>query len=151
MVGAPPSPDIDCRSARIPRHQEAPHGRRGIAGDGRREQAGIDKTLASFSLAFGVPAMLAITAVVTPWVFDAALGWPFATRVVAVRLLAPLGIVLGMPFPTGLCVLSDEASTLGLGLPCCCGWTRDAGHRSSVPRGTTGPSGSTAEDGNPGA
>jgi SAM-dependent methyltransferase len=61
----------------------------------------------------GVPFMLAITAVATPWVFDTALGWPFGARVVvAVILLAPLGIVLGMPFPIGLRWISDEASAL---------------------------------------
>ena len=60
-----------------------------------------------------VPVMLAITAVATPWIFDAALGFPFGSRVViAVLLLAPLGIVLGMPFPTGLRLLSDEAAAL---------------------------------------
>jgi len=60
-----------------------------------------------------VPAVLGVTALVTRWAFDAALGWPFAARVgVAVLLLAPLGIVLGMPFPTGLRLLSEEASAL---------------------------------------
>lgn len=60
-----------------------------------------------------VPVMLAITAFATPWIFDAALGWPFRARVVvAVLLLAPLGIVLGMPFPTGLRLLSEEALAL---------------------------------------
>jgi len=60
-----------------------------------------------------VPLVLAITALSTPWIFDAALGWPLGPRVVvAVLLLAPLGIVLGMPFPTGLRLLSEEASAL---------------------------------------
>ena len=60
-----------------------------------------------------VAIMLGATALITGWVFDAALGWPFSARVVlAVLLLAPLGVVLGMPFPTGLRMLSDEASAL---------------------------------------
>jgi len=75
-----------------------------IAGDPRR---------ALRTLVLVVPVVLWMTAVVTPWVFEVALGWPFASRVVvAVLLLAPLGIVLGMPFPTGLRLLSDEATAL---------------------------------------
>lgn len=63
-----------------------------------------------------VPAVavgLGVTAVVTGLVFDAALGWPFAGRVaLAVVLLAPLGLLLGMPFPIGLRLISGEASAL---------------------------------------
>ncbi|MFO0829391.1 MAG: hypothetical protein U0572_14735 [Phycisphaerales bacterium] len=56
---------------------------------------------------------MAATAIGTSVVFDAALGWSFGARVaIAVAMLAPLGIVLGMPFPTGLRLLSDEATAL---------------------------------------
>ncbi len=73
----------------------------------------LDPRRALLVLVPAVPVMLALTALATPAVFEAALGWPFAVRVVvAVLLLAPLGIVLGMPFPTGLRWLSDEASAL---------------------------------------
>ena len=60
-----------------------------------------------------VPVVLAITSLATGWMFDAALGWPFAMRVVlAMVLLGPLGIVLGMPFPTGLRALPEGAAAL---------------------------------------
>ena len=57
--------------------------------------------------------MLAATAVLTPLVFQAALGLPLAMRViVALAVIAPLGVMLGMPFPTGLGVVAEEAPGL---------------------------------------
>ncbi len=48
-----------------------------------------------------------------PMLFSAALGIPLLFRVVlAVVLLAPLGILLGMPFPMGLRIVYEEASAL---------------------------------------
>jgi hypothetical protein len=44
-----------------------------------------------------------LTSVLAPVVFSFALGWPLALRVaMALALIAPLGFVLGMPFPLGL-------------------------------------------------
>ena len=58
-------------------------------------------------------AALAVTALVTTPVFDAALGLALAWRVaVAVLLVAPLGVLLGMPFPTGLRAVAGEARAL---------------------------------------
>jgi len=58
-------------------------------------------------------AVLAVTAVLTPLIFQAALGLPLAMRViVALAVIAPLGVMLGMPFPTGLGVVAEEAPGL---------------------------------------
>ena len=56
---------------------------------------------------------LIATAFVMPALFSAALGLTLLWRVpLSVVLLAPLGILLGMPFPTGLRIVSAEASAL---------------------------------------
>jgi|GEM_PF-5511997 len=56
---------------------------------------------------------LIATAFIMPLLFSAALGFTLPLRVaLAGALLAPLGILLGMPFPTGLRIVSDEASSL---------------------------------------
>ena len=48
-----------------------------------------------------------------PHVFEAAQGWPVAARIaVALALLAPIGLLLGMPFPLGLKALGDRAPLL---------------------------------------
>lgn len=60
-------------------------------------------------------ALLAVflTALVTPLLFSAALGLALWLRVLlAVIVLAPLGILLGMPFPLGLRIVSEEAAAL---------------------------------------
>ncbi|PYJ86089.1 MAG: hypothetical protein DME70_08655, partial [Verrucomicrobia bacterium] len=42
-----------------------------------------------------------------------ALGWSLLSRVViSVAILAPLGILLGMPFPSGLRIVGQEAPAL---------------------------------------
>jgi len=47
------------------------------------------------------------------WMFHAALGFPFWSRLaIAVVLLAPLGLMLGMPFPAGLRVVGIHAPSL---------------------------------------
>ncbi len=54
-----------------------------------------------------------LTALITPWLFSAALGLALWMRVLlAVIVLAPLGILLGMPFPLGLRLVSEEAAAL---------------------------------------
>jgi hypothetical protein len=65
------------------------------------------------SLMWIIPAILLVlllTAIVSPWIFTSALGLPLPWRIViVVAMLAPLGIFLGMPFPTGLRVVANEA------------------------------------------
>ena len=69
---------------------------------------------AQSSLAFGA---LVALAVVTPFAtaqyVDAALGWPLVPRAAgAALLLAPLAILMGIPFPRGLAWLEGSASWL---------------------------------------
>lgn len=57
--------------------------------------------------------LLAVTAWLTPVIFHAALGLPpFARVALALAVIAPLGIMLGMPFPSGLRVVAAEAPGL---------------------------------------
>ena len=47
------------------------------------------------------------------WVFHAALGFALPWRIaIAAALVAPLGILLGMPFPAGLRMIGVEAPAL---------------------------------------
>jgi predicted membrane-bound spermidine synthase len=56
---------------------------------------------------------LLLTAFLTPYIFNAALGWSLLARVfVSVLILCPLGILLGMPFPSGLRIIGEEAHAL---------------------------------------
>ncbi len=49
----------------------------------------------------------------TPWVLYSTLGLSLPWRVaIAAALVAPLGVILGMPFPTGLRIVASEASPL---------------------------------------
>ena len=53
-------------------------------------------------------------AVITPVVFRACLGFGLFFRIaIALLLIAPLGFVLGMPFPLGLQVAMQRSSALG--------------------------------------
>ena len=67
-------------------------------------------------LRYIIPALLmllAVTAWLTPVIFHAALGLPLFARVaLALAVIAPLGIMLGMPFPSGLRVVAAEAPGL---------------------------------------
>ena len=57
--------------------------------------------------------MLIVTAWITPMIFSRTLGWALPGRVaLAVISLAPLGILLGMPFPTGLRLVAGESVAL---------------------------------------
>lgn len=57
--------------------------------------------------------LLAVTAWLTPAIFNLALGLPLAARVaLALAMIAPLGILLGMPFPTGIRIVGAEAPGL---------------------------------------
>jgi hypothetical protein len=58
-------------------------------------------------------AMLVATALLTPPIFQAALGLPLGLRIaISLAIIAPLGVMLGMPFPTGLRVVAEEAPGL---------------------------------------
>lgn len=55
-----------------------------------------------------------VMAVITPIVFSAALGLGIVWRIaIALLLVAPLGFVLGMPFPLGLRLAMQRSSALG--------------------------------------
>lgn len=55
-----------------------------------------------------------VMAVITPFVFHASLGFGIVWRItIALLLVAPLGFVLGMPFPLGLRLAMQRSSALG--------------------------------------
>jgi len=61
--------------------------------------------------------VLAVVTIMSPWLltvlFDITLGFAFAPRVViAVLALAPLGFLMGMPFPNGIHMLQNFAPSL---------------------------------------
>jgi predicted membrane-bound spermidine synthase len=57
--------------------------------------------------------ILAVSAVIIPWVFSFALGLSLPLRVLlSMLVLAPLAICLGMPFPLGLRIVSSAAEAL---------------------------------------
>jgi hypothetical protein len=68
------------------------------------------------NLSWVIPSLLVVvfmTALVTPIVFSSTLGWALPYRIIiSVLLIAPLGIMLGMPFPTGLRIIAEEAPVL---------------------------------------
>lgn len=54
--------------------------------------------------------VLLLTSLVTPVLFNATIHWALSLRVVlTLLLLAPLGVLLGMPFPTGIKLVSRES------------------------------------------
>src|SRR6478672_719499 len=56
---------------------------------------------------------LLLTAFFTPYLFNATLGWSLSGRVaISILILAPLGLLLGMPFPSGLRIVGEEAPAL---------------------------------------
>jgi predicted membrane-bound spermidine synthase len=62
----------------------------------------------------GVIVMVPMMAVITPLVFRASLGFGIFWRItIALVLVAPLGFVLGMPFPLGLRLAMQRSSALG--------------------------------------
>jgi SAM-dependent methyltransferase len=71
---------------------------------------GDDPRRAALRVVPAILVALAATALLTPVVFSAALGLALPLRVgVAVALIAPLGVLLGMPFPAGLRMVASEA------------------------------------------
>ncbi len=64
-------------------------------------------------LLLAVVGTITLEILVMPIVFNWALGFPLAWRVaVSIALLAPVGLLLGMPFPIGLRLLGGEDSLL---------------------------------------
>jgi len=62
----------------------------------------------------GAIILVPVVAVITPVVFHAALGFGIFWRIViSLLLVAPLGFVLGMPFPLGLRLAMRRSSALG--------------------------------------
>jgi hypothetical protein len=58
--------------------------------------------------------LVPVMAVITPFAFRVALGFGIAWRIlIALLLVAPLGFVLGMPFPLGLRLAMQRSSALG--------------------------------------
>jgi MFS family permease len=48
-------------------------------------------------------------ALAAPWVLDRTIGWPLAARMaMTVVLLAPLGFLMGMPFPAGVRIAGSQ-------------------------------------------
>ena len=59
-------------------------------------------------------AVVVITALITPPVFQFFLGYTLGVRVaISLLLVAPLGLALGMPFPLGLRLASAQATSIG--------------------------------------
>jgi hypothetical protein len=57
--------------------------------------------------------VLGMLAFLSPVVFSVGLGWSLFGRVlVSIVTLAPLGVLLGMPFPIGLRIISEQARSL---------------------------------------
>jgi hypothetical protein len=64
-------------------------------------------------LLLAVVGIIALEIFVTPTIFNWALGFALTWRVVvSIALLAPVGLLLGMPFPIGLRLLGEEDSLL---------------------------------------
>jgi Spermine/spermidine synthase domain len=72
----------------------------------------VSRNMLSWLLLTVVIAIL-FTLLITPSVLSLTLGLPLRLRVtVALLLIAPLGALLGVPFPTGLRLIGKEASSL---------------------------------------
>ena len=65
------------------------------------------------AMMLAIVAVLLVTTLVMPRVFSATLGLALSWRVaIAMALIAPLAILLGMPFPIGLRIVAEESPTL---------------------------------------
>jgi hypothetical protein len=72
----------------------------------------VSRTILSYAL-LAVVGMILFTLFATPSVLSAALGLSLPWRVaISVLLVAPLGVVLGVPFSTGLRLVGEEAPAL---------------------------------------
>ena len=72
----------------------------------------VSRNTLSWSMLAVVVAIL-FALLITPWILSSTLGLPLSLRVtIALLLIAPLGVLLGVPFPTGLRLIDKEASSL---------------------------------------
>jgi len=56
--------------------------------------------------------ILLVTSLLTPLLFKYTIHWNLATRIfLTLVLMCPMGILLGMPFPTGIKTVSDESTS----------------------------------------
>jgi hypothetical protein len=54
-------------------------------------------------LLVGIAGLIGLCVVLLPWLLPSAVGLPFAAKlVISAGILAPLGFLMGMPFPSGL-------------------------------------------------
>ncbi|MEE9394477.1 MAG: hypothetical protein V3W41_18435 [Planctomycetota bacterium] len=64
-------------------------------------------------LMFGILISLAFALLALNWLVPLLLGWPLWSRIlVTVAIIAPLGTMLGMPFPTGIRILEQNCPQL---------------------------------------
>ena len=71
---------------------------------GRNRRRGLAKVVAA------ILAVLLVLTIASPAIFAYAIALPLAWRVIIViAMIAPLGILLGMPFPLGMRIVSEEA------------------------------------------
>jgi spermidine synthase len=88
-----------------------------FAGIGSALSAGLGERMAGIALSptsiavAGIIALAILYLVSLPHVFAACLGYPDGIRVlIAIALIAPMALLMGMPFPLGLSRVSEESS-----------------------------------------
>lgn len=80
-----------------------PAGSAGLAGSVGWPRVVLDRVGVLGVAAVGVAVVAVVYAVVLPWLFAVGVGWSDGVRlVVALGLIAPLAVLMGMPFPLGL-------------------------------------------------
>ncbi|MHA4847348.1 spermine/spermidine synthase domain-containing protein [Flavitalea antarctica] len=61
-----------------------------------------------------IPALLGVllvTSLLTPTLFDLTIHWPLVVRIIfTLLLLSPMGILLGIPFPTGIKAVAEKSN-----------------------------------------
>jgi predicted membrane-bound spermidine synthase len=83
-------------------------------GSGAAGRWGADPRRVLGRVLVAAPVVVLLITVVTPVVFHACLGFGIPWRIaIALVLVAPLGFVLGMPFPLGLRLAMQQSSALG--------------------------------------
>jgi hypothetical protein len=54
-----------------------------------------------------------VAIVLVPWIIDLVIGWPLPARIVVASLLmAPAGVLLGVPLPSGMRILAQSRPAL---------------------------------------
>ncbi len=84
-----------------------------FGGLGSFSTRGVTADRATAQLSWSIPALVGVSllnAFAVPLLLNALLPLPLAGRIaVAVALLAPLGVLMGMPFPLGIKIVSEQA------------------------------------------